>query len=140
MRMPAAIAAAARASFEMHRTRARYRPFDAALRAAPLEDAYRIQDALHRLLAEAGRGDITGWEIALTPKAMQQRPGVDQPAAGAIFSKLVHASPARVDVAAYHHLGVEFEVAVRMGDDLPASGGAGGSAVAGRPGVARFCG
>src|SRR5262249_58475820 len=27
---------------------------------------------------------------------------------GAIFSKLVHASPARVDVAAYHHLGVEF--------------------------------
>jgi 2-keto-4-pentenoate hydratase len=26
-------------------------------------------------------------------------------------------------LAAYHHLGVEFEVAVRLGDDLPASGG-----------------
>src|SRR5206468_4278555 len=38
-------------------------------------------------------------------------------------SKLVHASPARVDVAAYHHLGVEFDVAVRVADDLPASGG-----------------
>ena len=123
MLAPDAIAAAARTSLEMHRSRARYRPFDAALRAAPLEDAYRIQDALHRLMGEAGRGEIAGWKIALTSKAMQQMTGVDQPAAGAIFSKLVHASPARVDVAAYHHLGVEFEVAVRMGDDLPASGG-----------------
>src|SRR5215470_11660385 len=118
-----AIAAAARTSLEMHRTRARYHPFDTALRAAPLEDAYRIQDALHHLMAEAGRGEIAGWKIALTSKAMQQMTGVDQPAAGALFSKLVHASPARVDVAAYHHLGVEFEVAVRMADDLPASDG-----------------
>jgi 2-keto-4-pentenoate hydratase len=118
-----AIAAAARTTLEMYRTRARYRPFDAALRAAPLEDAYRIQDALHRLMAEAGLGEIAGWKIALTSKAMQQMTGVDQPAAGAIFSKLVHASPARIDVAAYHHLGVEFQVAVRMADDLPASGG-----------------
>ena len=123
MLTPDAIAAAARTSLEMHRARARYRPFDAVLRAAPLEDAYRIQDALHRLMGEAGRGEIAGWKIALTSKAMQQMTGVDQPAAGAIFSKLVHASPARVDVAAYHHLGVEFEVAVRMADDLPASGG-----------------
>jgi 2-keto-4-pentenoate hydratase len=123
MLTPDAIATAARASLEMHRTRTRYRPFDATLRAAPLDDAYRIQDALHRLMAEAGRGEIAGWKIALTSKAMQQMTGVDQPAAGAIFSKLVHASPARVDVAAYHHLGVEFEVAVRMADDLPASGG-----------------
>src|SRR5262245_45115640 len=123
MLTPDAIAAAARTALEMHRTRARYRPFDAALRSAPLEDAYRIQDALHRLMAEAGRGEIAGWKIALTSKAMQQMTGVDQPAAGAIFSKLVHASPARVDVAAYHHLGVEFEVAVRMADNLPASSG-----------------
>jgi 2-keto-4-pentenoate hydratase len=114
------IEATARASFEMHRTRARYRPLDAAVRAAPLEEAYRIQDAMHRLLGEAGWGEIVGWKIALTSKAMQQMTGVDQPAAGAIFSKVVHSSPARVDVAAYHHLGVEFEIAVRLGDALPA--------------------
>ncbi|PYN35081.1 MAG: hydratase [Candidatus Rokuibacteriota bacterium] len=117
------IEAAARAAFKTYTTRTRYRPLDAALRAAPLEDAYRIQDALHRVMAEAGRGEIAGWKIALTSRAMQQMTGVDQPAAGAIFSKVVHASPARVDVAAYHHLGVEFEVAVRVADDLPASGG-----------------
>lgn len=75
------------------------------------------------MLAGAGRGEITGWKIALTSRAMQQMTGVDQPAAGAIFSTLVHRSPARLDLAAYHHLGVEFEVAVRLGDDLPARGG-----------------
>jgi len=107
----------------MHRARARYRPLDASIRKAPLDDAYRIQDALHRLMIEAGRGEVAGWKIALTSKAMQQMTGVDQPAAGAIFSKLVHPSPARLDVAAYHHLGVEFEVAVRLGEDLPASRG-----------------
>ena len=123
MLTPETIEATARGCLAMHRTRERYHPLDAATRAAPLDDAYRIQDALHRLLAAAGRGEIAGWKIALTSKAMQQMTGVDQPAAGAIFAKVVHASPARIDLAAYHHLGVEFEVAVRLGDALPRSGG-----------------
>ena len=122
MLTPETIDAAARAFLEVHRSRTRYRPLDPALRAAPLEDAYRIQDALHRLLADAGRGEIAGWKIALTSKAMQQMTGVDQPAAGAIFSTGVLPSPARIELTAYHHLGVEFEVAVRLADDLPASG------------------
>jgi 2-keto-4-pentenoate hydratase len=123
MLTPETIDITARACLEMHGTRARYRPLDAALRAAPLDDAYLVQDALHRLMADAGRGEIAGWKIALTSKAMQQMTGVDQPAAGAIFSTVVHPSPARLGLAAYHHLGVEFEVAVRLGDGLPASGG-----------------
>ena len=123
MLTPETIETTARACFEMHRKRTRYRPLDAEVRTAPLDDAYRIQDALHHLLVEAGQGELAGWKIALTSKAMQQLTGVDQPAAGAIFSKVVHASPARIDLAAYHHLGVEFEVAVRLGDGLPASDG-----------------
>ncbi len=86
--------ATARAFLEVHRSRTQYRPLDPALRAGPLDDAYRIQDHLHRLMADAGRGEIAGWKIALTSKAMQQMTGVDQPAAGAIFSKVVHPSPA----------------------------------------------
>ena len=123
MLTPETTDATARACFDTHRAHARYRPLDAAVRAAPLDDAYRIQDALHRLLAAAGRGEIAGWKIALTSKAMQQMTGVDRPAAGAIFSTTVHSSPARVALGAYHHLGVEFEVAVRLADDLPATGG-----------------
>jgi len=123
MLTPEIIDATARACFAKHERRARYGPLDAAVRSAPLEDAYRIQDALHGLMSGAGRGEIAGWKIALTTKAMQQMTGVDQPAAGAILSATVHTSPARVSVAAYHHLGIEFEVAVRMGGDCPASGG-----------------
>jgi len=123
MLTPATMDATARAFLEAHRSRTRYVPLDPAVRSASLDDAYRIQDALHRLMADAGWGKIAGWKIALTSKTMQQMTGVDQPAAGAIFSKVVHPSPARVDIAAYHHLGVEFEVAVRLADDLPASGG-----------------
>src|SRR6266705_288765 len=98
MLTPETIDTTARTCFEMHRSRTRYHPLDAALRAAPLDDAYRIQDALHRLMGAAGRGDIAGWKIALTSKAMQQMTGVDQPAAGAIFSSTVLTSPARIDV------------------------------------------
>jgi len=122
MLTPETIDATARAFLDVHRSRTRYRPLDAAVRAAPLDEAYRIQDALHRLMADAGWGEIAGWKIALTSKAMQQMTGVDQPAAGAIFSKVVLPSPARIDVGAYHHLGVEFEVAVRLAGDLPAIG------------------
>jgi 2-keto-4-pentenoate hydratase len=123
MLTPDTIDAIARVCVETHRRRERYRPLAAALRAAPLDEAYRIQDALHRLLAEAGRGEIAGWKIALTSKAMQQMTGVDQPAAGAIFAKVIHPSGVRLSVAGYHHLGAEFEVAVRLADALPASGG-----------------
>jgi 2-keto-4-pentenoate hydratase len=122
MLTPEAIGAAARASLEMHRTRTPYRPLDPEIRGGPLDDAYRIQDALHEHMKAAGRGEIVGWKIALTSKAMQQLTGVNQPAAGAIFSTVVQHSPAIVNVGAYHHLGIEFEVAVRMADDLPAGG------------------
>jgi 2-keto-4-pentenoate hydratase len=136
MLAPETIEATARACLEMHRTRERYRPLDAAVRAAGLDDAYRIQDALHRLMTAAGRGAIAGWKIALTSKAMQEMTGVDQPAAGAIFATLVHPSPARIDLGRYHHLGVEFEVAVRLAEALPASGGSWTRAsVAGRVGA-----
>ncbi len=123
MLTPETIDAAARDCLEMRRSHTRYHPLDAAVRAAPIEDAYKIQDALHRLLAGSGRGEIAGWKIALTSKAMQQMTGVDQPAAGALFSTGVRPSPARIDLADFHHLGVEFEVAVRLGDDLPATAG-----------------
>jgi len=122
MLTPETIDATARAFLDVHRSRTRYRPLDPVLRAAPLEEAYRIQDRLHRLMADTGWGEIAGWKIALTSKAMQQMTGVDQPAAGAIFSKVVHPSPARIELTAYHHLGIEFEVAVRLAGDLPAGG------------------
>ena len=96
MLTPQAIDTAARVCLDMLRTRTRYYPLDASVRRAPLDDAYRIQTALHRLMTESGRGQIVGWKIAVTSKAMQQMTGVDRPVAGAIFSSVVLDSGARV--------------------------------------------
>src|SRR2546428_6403938 len=99
MLTPETIEATARACLAMHRTRERYHPLDAATRAAPLDDAYRIQDALHRLLAAAGRGHVVGWKIALTSNAVQQTTAARQPSGDAIFSMSVQPAPAPIGPA-----------------------------------------
>ena len=87
-----------------------------------LDSAYAVQDAFHGLLT--GRGDeIVGYKVALTSKAMQEFCGVDQPLAGAVFGGVVHGSPADIDLSRHRHMGVEFEVAVRLGADLTADAG-----------------
>jgi len=87
-----------------------------------LDAAYAVQDAFHRLLGERGH-KIAGYKVALTSRAMQEFVGVDEPLAGAVFDHVVHASPAAVRLNDHRHLGVEFEVAVRMGADLTADAG-----------------
>ena len=86
-----------------------------------LDDAYRIQEALHDILHQHDFGDIVGYKIALTSHTMQQMCGVDHPLAGAIFSSVVHQAPARLPLSQFIRLGVEFEVAVKLGANLPAT-------------------
>ncbi len=87
-----------------------------------LDSAYLVQEQFHSLLQCRG-DELVGYKIALTSKAMQEFCGVDQPCAGGVFARVVHDSPYRVELGAHRHLGVEFEVAVRMGADLvPGSG------------------
>ena len=104
-----------------HKTRAPRRPHPLADKAS-VEDAYRVQDELQRLFALEGYGDIVGYKIALTSKAMQQMCGVAHPLAGAVFSSVVYTSPVRLSLAQFQRLGVEFEVAIRLGADCPARG------------------
>jgi len=89
---------------------------------ATLDDAYGIQDTLHRRLVEAGLGRHCGWKIGCTTRVMQQYLNIKSPCAGGLFAATVLQSPAQVRHAAYVRPGVECEIAVRLGDDLPASG------------------
>jgi 2-keto-4-pentenoate hydratase len=112
----------ARQIFEGHERRRRFERLRGELACASLEEAYDVQDEVHRLFREAGWGELAGHKIALTSKAIQELCGVDQPAGGAIFARTVHRSPATVRMADFMHLGLEFELGVRLGADLPASG------------------
>ena len=83
---------------------------------ASLENAYLVQDAFIDIMLSRGE-QIVGWKVALTSKAMQEFCGVDHPLSGAIFRSRVDESPSQVSLNAHRHLGLECEIAVRVGKD-----------------------
>jgi 2-oxo-3-hexenedioate decarboxylase/2-keto-4-pentenoate hydratase len=85
-----------------------------------MADAYRVQDAY--VAGIIGGDDIAGYKIGLTSKRMQQLCNIDQPVRGTIFSRRVRASGAHMSLDEYHHLGFEFEICVRLGQDLASKG------------------
>lgn len=85
--------------------------------------AYAAQDRLHALHAEAGRGVLGGRKIALASKVQQELCGIDHPIAGGIFAGEIMATPASVKLSDYQGLGIEFEMAVRLGKDLTVEDG-----------------
>jgi 2-keto-4-pentenoate hydratase len=113
----------ARKIFEANRAGERFRPLRGADAPESMEDAYRIQDEVHRLFeVEGGLGPLGGHKIALTSRAVQELCGVDRPAYGAIFASVIRRSPAVLSAADFMHLGLEFELGVRIGRDVPTAG------------------
>lgn len=89
---------------------------------ADLAEAYRIQDAFVARMA-ADDGPVVGWKVALTSPVMQQMCGVDHPCEGAVLRDRVHPSPAVCDTSRLGRLGVEAEIALTIGRDMPAAAG-----------------
>jgi len=88
----------------------------------PDEDAgYAVQARLNGLLREAGLGDVAGFKIGCTTPVMQAYVGIGQPCAGEVFETTVHTGVGRFAADAHRRLGVECELAVRLGAPLPAS-------------------
>lgn len=111
------------ALFVQHRDKQSFRPLTAEQRSDDLDAAYRIQEILQQRFISEGFGEVAGYKVALTSVAMQEFVGVSQPLAGAIFASNVHKSPATLDMKAFQHLGIECEIAVRLGADLVGKAG-----------------
>ncbi len=109
--------------FDARNARAPFEWLTGALRPASLEEAYAAQSALHDLWRAAGQGEIAGWKIAVTSKAMQELCGIDQPCVGAVLGRDIYEAPKTVALGDYIRLGLEFELAVRVGEDMDAAGG-----------------
>lgn len=90
--------------------------------AAPDEAfIYDVQDALNR--RRLARGEtVAGYKIGLTTPVMQQLCHGDRPIAGVVFERTLRSAPAPVRAADFVRLGIESELAVRLGAAL-ASGG-----------------
>ena len=91
----------------------------AELVPADLDEAYQVRAAYEAIESAAGRGAVAGYKIGLTTPIMQKLCGVDEPCFGAIFANEVHHRCAALPIGSYCRLGIETEIAVRLGEDLP---------------------
>ncbi|WP_166831457.1 2-keto-4-pentenoate hydratase [Thalassoroseus pseudoceratinae] len=81
-------------------------------------DAMAIQSRLHELLTEAGRGEVVGTKIGCTTPVMQAYLGMAHPCAGGIFESTVLQHSGEVSFDRFLHVGVECEIAVRIGKSI----------------------
>lgn len=101
-----------------HAERRRFLPFAAKLRIEDARAAYDVQDLVVRRRAEASGARPIGYKIGLTSPRMQQLCGVASPMAGVVLDRHVYRSGATLALSHFVRLGVEFEVAVRIGRDI----------------------
>ncbi len=113
---------AARYYFNAHRSRASYGTLPEVAQPKSIEEAYAVQEAFQALLTEGGRGPLAGYKLAVTSQVMQELMGIDHPCVGGIFETTIHRSPATVRVKDFVGLGIECEIAVRLGADLGPTG------------------
>jgi 2-keto-4-pentenoate hydratase len=104
---------------EAHQRRERFAPLPEELTPRSVGDAYAVQ-AEYVGLRAVQLGSVVGYKIALTTPAMRAMVGIPDPVAGDLLEQTVRRSPARVRAADYARLLVEFEIAVELGEDLPA--------------------
>jgi 2-keto-4-pentenoate hydratase len=86
-----------------------------------VEDGYRIQSEVHQLLAPE-LGPLVGYKIGCTSSVMQQYLAIPHPCAGGVHASTVHQSGVVLNAADYVRVGVECEIAVRLGKDLVPAG------------------
>src|SRR5437763_11553118 len=94
------------------------------LMPADLNEAYKVRAAFEEIEKTRGRGEVVGYKIGLTTPIMQKLCGVDEPCYGAIFATEVRHRRAELPMRDYCRLGLETEIAVRLGADLPQGGSA----------------
>ncbi len=104
-----------------HDRNEQFRPFAAANGIVSLDDSYAVQERYVSLLKPRCGAPI-GYKIGLTSQRMQAMCGIAHPIAGVVLADRLHHSGARLAIADYGRMGLEFEIAVRMASDLPIGG------------------
>lgn len=97
--------------------RASYETLAGNLALEDVDEAYEAQLAVQSRFS-ARRGKVAGRKIALSAKAMQEMCGIGHPIAGAFFTGDMHRSPAKVSLSDFLHLGLEFELALELKENV----------------------
>jgi 2-keto-4-pentenoate hydratase len=91
-------------------------------RPLTLDEAYAIQSEILERALRSGSDGIAGYKVGLTSEQMQKFCGVAEPIAGCILKGNVRDSGARLRKADFHRLGIESELALRIGKQVPVMG------------------
>jgi 2-keto-4-pentenoate hydratase len=86
-----------------------------------LDDGYRVQSEVHQLLTTE-LGPLVGYKIGCTSEVMQKYLAIPHPCAGGVHARGLHQSGAVLKAADFVRVGVECEIAVRLGKDLVLAG------------------
>lgn len=92
------------------------------LRPTSETEAYAVQDVLHGVLSDAGLGTVAGHKIGCTTPVMQEYLRISNPCAGGVFNPTVRHEDGTFPHEGFLHVGVECEIAVRLGSGLAAGG------------------
>ena len=106
-----------------HRGDVTFRCFAASRGITSPAQAYAVQREYVRLQMASRGVAAVGYKVGLTSRRMQAMCGIDSPVAGVVLQDRVHSSGASVSASAYGRIGLEFEIAVRLGHDLRPDGG-----------------
>jgi 2-keto-4-pentenoate hydratase len=104
--------------------RSRFQLYRNDNRPITLAEAYEIQGEILTRALRSGTDSVAGYKVGLTTGKMQKFCGVDQPIAGRILKSGVHSSGARLRKSHFHRLGIESELALRVGKEIPAGANA----------------
>src|SRR5258708_24944291 len=83
------------------------------LRPTSIAEAYAAQEVYYRL-AEPAYGPVAGAKIATTTKGMQKMMGITHPCGGAVFSRTIPPSPARLRAADFVNPRVENAICAEL--------------------------
>ena len=100
---------------DQHKSQQNFQNLPQTLMPENFEEAYETQKIFQK---NSGRGELGGFKIALASKVQQELCGIDHPIAGGIFANEIKTSPAIFELENFHGLGLEFELAVTLSDDL----------------------
>jgi 2-keto-4-pentenoate hydratase len=103
-----------------HKANQQFKAFGPPDAPAAISDAYDIQDRYVALLQREHGGPV-GYKVGLTSAAMQAFCGITHPIAGVVLKSRMRRSGATVRRSDFGRLGLEFEIAVRLKSDVPAT-------------------
>ena len=88
---------------------------------ASIDEAYSIQRQFQTDISR-DQGPIAGYKLAYTTAILQHANGVNEPCMGIMLANNIRRSPCTLAAANFVQVGIECEVAARLGSDLPPSG------------------